>query len=113
AGLGVFKRVFEILGDVDVKLYKNDGDRVKNREKIAVLTGSTRNLLVGERVALNYLQRMSGIATITSRYVEKLEGTNTKLLDSRKTIPNLRILDKYSVKVGGGCNHRFNLSDGI
>ncbi|HDF2631864.1 TPA: carboxylating nicotinate-nucleotide diphosphorylase [Clostridioides difficile] len=113
AGLGVFKRVFEILDDVDVKLYKNDGDRVKNREKIAVLTGSTRNLLVGERVALNYLQRMSGIATITSRYVEKLEGTNTKLLDSRKTIPNLRILDKYSVKVGGGCNHRFNLSDGI
>lgn len=113
AGLGVFKRVFEILGNVGVELYKNDGDRVENREKIAVLTGSTRNLLVGERVALNYLQRMSGIATITSKYVEKLEGTNTKLLDSRKTIPNLRILDKYSVKVGGGCNHRFNLSDGI
>ncbi|HBG5343530.1 TPA: carboxylating nicotinate-nucleotide diphosphorylase [Clostridioides difficile] len=113
AGLGVFKRVFEIVGAVDVELYKNDGDRVKNREKIAVLTGSTRNLLVGERVALNYLQRMSGIATTTSKYVEKLEGTNTKLLDSRKTIPNLRILDKYSVRVGGGCNHRFNLSDGI
>ncbi|MCC0629153.1 MULTISPECIES: carboxylating nicotinate-nucleotide diphosphorylase [unclassified Clostridioides] len=113
AGLGVFKRVFDILGGVDVELYKNDGDMVKNREKIAVLTGNTRNLLVGERVALNYLQRMSGIATITSKYVKKLEGTNTKLLDSRKTIPNLRILDKYSVKVGGGCNHRFNLSDGI
>ncbi|MCC0680087.1 carboxylating nicotinate-nucleotide diphosphorylase [Clostridioides sp. ES-S-0005-03] len=113
AGLGVFKRVFEILGDVEVELYKNDGDRVNNAEKIAVLTGNTRNLLVGERVALNYLQRMSGIATATSMYVEKLEGTNTKLLDSRKTIPNLRILDKYSVKVGGGCNHRFNLSDGI
>lgn len=113
AGLGVFKRVFEILGDVCVELYKQDGDKVSNREKIAILTGSTRNLLLGERVALNYLQRMSGIATVTKKYVEKLEGTKTKLLDSRKTIPNLRILDKYSVKVGGGCNHRFNLSDGI
>lgn len=113
SGLDVFKRVFEILGEIEVILYKKDGDKVKQFEKLAVLTGNTRKLLVGERVALNYLQRMSGIATLTSEYVEKLKGTNTKLLDSRKTIPNLRILDKYSVKVGGGHNHRFNLSDGI
>lgn len=113
SGLEVFKRVFEILGNVDVELYKNDGDRVKKTEKLALLTGNTRNILVGERVALNYLQRMSGIATLTNKFVEKLEGSNTKLLDSRKTIPNLRILDKYSVKVGGGQNHRFNLSDGV
>lgn len=113
SGLDVFKRVFEILGEIEVILYKKDGDKVKQFEKLAVLTGNTRKLLVGERVALNYLQRMSGIATLTSKYVEKLKGTNIKLLDSRKTIPNLRILDKYSVKVGGGHNHRFNLSDGI
>lgn len=113
SGLDVFKRVFEILGEIEVILYKKDGDNVKQFEKLAVLTGNTRKLLVGERVALNYLQRMSGIATLTSKYVEKLNGTNIKLLDSRKTIPNLRILDKYSVKVGGGHNHRFNLSDGI
>lgn len=113
SGLDVFKRVFEILGEIEVILYKKDGDKVKQFEKLAVLTGNTRKLLVGERVALNYLQRMSGIATLTSKYVEKLNGTNIKLLDSRKTIPNLRILDKYSVKVGGGHNHRFNLSDGI
>lgn len=113
SGLDVFKRVFEILGEIEVILYKKDGDKVKQFEKLAVLTGNTRKLLVGERVALNYLQRMSGIATLTSKYVEKLNGINIKLLDSRKTIPNLRILDKYSVKVGGGHNHRFNLSDGI
>ena len=113
AGLDIFKRVFDILGDVDVKLFKEDGNKVNRYEKIALLRGNTRNLLAGERVALNYLKRMSGIATKTNRFIKKLEGSNTKLLDTRKTIPNLRNLEKYAVKVGGGCNHRFNLSDGI
>lgn len=113
AGLDIFKRVFDILGDVEVKLFKADGNKVNRYEKIALLRGNTRNLLEGERVALNYLQRMSGIATKTNRFVKKLEGSNTKLLDTRKTIPNMRNLEKYAVKVGGGCNHRFNLSDGI
>ena len=113
AGLDIFKRVFDILGDVDVKLFKEDGNKVNRYEKIALLRGNTRNLLAGERVALNYLQRMSGIATKTNRFVKKLEGSNTKLLDTRKTIPNMRNLEKYAVKVGGGYNHRFNLSDGI
>lgn len=113
AGLEVYKRVFQILGDVEVELYKIDGDRVYPKEKIAFLKGSTRNILLGERVALNLLQRMSGIATLTNKFVKELEGSNTKLLDTRKTTPNLRILEKYSVKVGGGHNHRFNLSDGV
>lgn len=113
AGLDIFKRVFDILGDVEVKLFKEDGNKVNRYEKVALLRGNTRNLLAGERVALNYLQRMSGIATKTNRFVKKLEGSNTKLLDTRKTIPNMRNLEKYAVKVGGGCNHRFNLSDGI
>lgn len=113
AGLYVFKRVFDILGDVDVKLLKADGDKVKKYEKVALISGNTRNLLAGERVALNYLQRMSGIATKTNCFVERLKGSNTKLLDTRKTIPNIRNLEKYAVKVGGGYNHRFNLSDGI
>lgn len=112
-GVDVFKRVFEILGQVEVKLYKKDGDNVYNKERIAVLNGSTRNILLGERVALNLLQRMSGIATLTNKFVEKIEHTNIKLLDTRKTTPNLRILEKYSVKIGGGENHRFNLSDGV
>lgn len=113
AGLLVFKRVFEILGSVEVELYKNDGDKVYPKEKIAFLKGSTRNILLGERIALNLLQRMSGIATLTNKFVCKLNGSKTKLLDTRKTTPNLRILEKYSVKIGGGCNHRFNLSDGV
>lgn len=112
-GLGIFKRVFDILGDVDIEFYKKDGDEVKKSEKIAMLKGNTRNLLKGERVALNYLQRMSGISTKTRKYADKLKDSNTKLLDTRKTMPNTRILDKYSVKIGGGHNHRFNLSDGI
>lgn len=113
AGLLVFKRVFEILEGVEVKLYKKDGDKVYPKEKIAFLKGSTRNILLGERIALNLLQRMSGIATLTNKFVSKLNGSKTKLLDTRKTTPNLRILEKYSVKIGGGCNHRFNLSDGV
>ena len=113
AGIGVYKRVFDILGDVEIEFFVKDGDKVHNKQLLAKLTGSTRNLLMGERVALNYLQRMSGIATMTSKFVEKLEGSNRKLLYSRKTIPNLRILDKYSVKMGGGNNHRMNLSDAV
>ncbi len=113
AGLDVFKRVFDILGNVEVELYKCDGEKVYPKEKVAFLKGSTRNLLLGERVALNLLQRMSGIATLTNKFVDEISHTNAKLLDTRKTTPNLRILEKYSVKIGGGCNHRFNLSDGV
>jgi len=113
AGLEIFKRVFDILGNVEIKLYKCDGDKVYPKDKVGFLKGSTRNLLLGERVALNLLQRMSGIATLTNNFVKEINHTNAKLLDTRKTTPNLRILEKYSVKVGGGCNHRFNLSDGV
>lgn len=113
AGLEVFKRVFEILGDVEVTFYKEDGQRVSVKEKIGELKGSTRNVLMGERVALNLLQRMSGIATLTNKFINEISHTKAKLLDTRKTTPNLRILEKYSVKVGGGCNHRINLSDGV
>lgn len=113
AGLQVFERVFSLLGDVTVEFYKKDGDPVKSGDILAVINGSTRNILSGERTALNYLQRMSGIATITSKFADKLQGSNTKLLDTRKTTPNMRILEKYAVKIGGGCNHRFNLSDGV
>ncbi|WP_026106448.1 carboxylating nicotinate-nucleotide diphosphorylase [Clostridium saccharoperbutylacetonicum] len=113
AGLDVFKRVFDILGNVEIKFCKHDGESVYPKEKIGLLKGSTRNLLMGERIALNLLQRMSGIATLTNKFVQEIKDTNTKLLDTRKTTPNLRTLEKYSVKVGGGCNHRFNLSDGI
>jgi len=113
AGLEIFKRVFDILGNIEVELYKFDGDNVYPKDKVGLLKGSTRNLLIGERIALNLLQRMSGIATLTNKFVREINHTNTKLLDTRKTTPNLRILEKYSVKVGGGCNHRFNLSDGV
>lgn len=113
AGLSVFKRVFEILGGVEVNLLKKDGDLVQPGMLLADIQGTTRKLLSGERVALNFLQRMSGIATLTSKFVNEIKGTNAKLLDTRKTTPGLRILEKYSVKIGGGENHRFNLSDGI
>ena len=114
AGLDIFKRVFELLDmDTEFDFCKKDGDEVKNGEKIGVITGDIRVLLSGERTALNYLQRMSGIATYTNSIVKLLEGSKTKLLDTRKTTPNMRIFEKYAVKVGGGCNHRYNLSDGI
>lgn len=112
-GLDIFKRVFEILGEVEVNLFVKDGDLVKNTMVIGKVTGNAGNILVGERIALNLLQRMSGIATLTNKYVKKLEGLNTKILDTRKTTPNLRALEKYAVKIGGGVNHRFSLSDGI
>ncbi|WP_061312890.1 carboxylating nicotinate-nucleotide diphosphorylase [Clostridium botulinum] len=113
SGLEVFKRVFDILGNVQIQFNKKDGDKICSGEKIALLKGDARNVLLGERVALNLLQRMSGIATLTNKFVNKIEHTRAKLLDTRKTTPNLRILEKYSVKIGGGYNHRFNLSDGI
>lgn len=113
AGLQVFERVFTLLGDVEVKFYKKDGDKVEPKTLIATIEGNTRNILIGERTALNFLQRMSGIATITRKFVDKLQGTEAKLLDTRKTTPNMRVFEKYSVRVGGGHNHRFNLSDGI
>ena len=114
AGLEVFKRVFELLdSNIEVDFFCKDGDTVKNGEKLAVVTGDIRVLLSGERTALNYLQRMSGIATYTKNIADMLKGTNTKLLDTRKTTPNMRVFEKYAVKVGGGYNHRYNLSDGI
>ena len=114
AGLEVFKRVFELLDDkTEVIFYCKDGDNVKNGDKIGLVRGDIRVLLSGERTALNYLQRMSGIATYTREIADLLKGTKTKLLDTRKTTPNMRIFEKYSVKVGGGYNHRYNLSDGI
>ena len=114
AGLEVFKRVFELLDEkTEVVFYCKDGDIVKNGEKLGLVRGDIRVLLSGERMALNYLQRMSGIATYTREIADLLKGTKTKLLDTRKTTPNMRIFEKYSVKVGGGYNHRYNLSDGI
>ncbi len=114
AGLGVFKRVFELLDkDTEVTFFCKDGDNVKKGEKLGIVRGDIRVLLSGERTALNYLQRMSGIATYTRAIVELFKGSKTKLLDTRKTTPNMRIFEKYAVKVGGGCNHRYNLSDGI
>ncbi|MBQ3084810.1 MAG: carboxylating nicotinate-nucleotide diphosphorylase [Clostridia bacterium] len=114
AGLDVFKRVFELLDDqTEITFTCADGDTVKNGQKLGVVRGDIRVLLSGERTALNFLQRMSGIATYTRNVAELLKGSNTKLLDTRKTTPGLRIFEKYAVKVGGGYNHRFNLSDGI
>ncbi len=114
AGLEIFKRVFELLDDtVEVKLYYKDGDVVKNKDILGEVTGDIRVILSGERTALNYLQRMSGIATYTRNVVELLGDSKTKLLDTRKTTPNMRIFEKYAVKCGGGLNHRYNLSDGI
>lgn len=114
AGLDVFKRVFEILDpDIEAEFTVSDGDKIKNGEKIGFVRGDIRVLLSGERTALNYLQRMSGIATYTNSIVKLFEGSSTKLLDTRKTTPNMRIFEKYAVKVGGGHNHRYNLSDGV
>lgn len=114
AGLDVFARVFSLLDPAtEITFFCKDGDEVKNGQKMAVLTGDIRILLSGERVALNYLQRMSGIATYTKSIAKLLEGTKTKLLDTRKTTPNMRVFEKYAVKVGGGYNHRYNLSDGV
>ena len=114
AGLGVFERVFTLLDPETKVLFDvKDGDEVKKGQHLATVVGDIRVLLSGERTALNYLQRMSGIATYTNKVVKMLEGTKTVLLDTRKTTPCMRIFEKYAVKVGGGSNHRYNLSDGV
>lgn len=113
-GLGVFARTFEILDkNTAIKFYAKDGDKVRKSQVIADITGDIRVLLQGERTALNFLQRMSGIATYTSEVAELSKGSGTKLLDTRKTTPNMRVFEKYAVRCGGGYNHRYNLSDGV
>ena len=114
AGLDVYARVFQILDEkTEVHFNFKDGDAVKKGDLLATVNGDIRVLLSGERVALNYLQRMSGIATYTSQVAKLLEGSKVTLLDTRKTTPNCRVFEKYAVRVGGGCNHRYNLSDGV
>lgn len=114
AGLDVYARVFTLLDDsTEVEFFCKDGDEVKAGHLMGIVTGDIRVLLSGERVALNYLQRMSGIATYTHEVAELLKGSKTTLLDTRKTTPNCRIFEKYAVRVGGGSNHRYNLSDGV
>ena len=114
AGLYVFERVFKLLSDeIKISFYFKDGETVKSGDIAAEVEGDIRAILSGERTALNFLQRMSGIATHTSKIVKMLEGSGIKLLDTRKTTPNNRIFEKYAVRVGGGQNHRFSLSDGI
>lgn len=114
AGLDIYARVFTILDEkTEIDFHCKDGDEVKKGELMATVTGDIRVLLSGERVALNYLQRMSGIATYTRQVAKLLEGSNVTLLDTRKTTPNCRVFEKYAVRVGGGCNHRYNLSDGV
>ena len=113
-GLQVFERVFTLLDEsTNAEFYVEDGDEVKAGQLLGKLEGDIRVLLCGERTALNYLQRMSGIATYTHEVASLLKGTKTKLLDTRKTTPNNRIFEKYSVRIGGGNNHRYNLSDGV
>ena len=112
AGLDVYARVFQIL-DEKTEVHFNFKDGVKKGDLLATVNGDIRVLLSGERVALNYLQRMSGIATYTSQVAKLLEGSKVTLLDTRKTTPNCRVFEKYAVRVGGGCNHRYNLSDGV
>lgn len=114
AGLDVYARVFQILDEkTEIDFKCKDGDEVKKGELMATVTGDIRVLLSGERVALNYLQRMSGIATYTRQVAKLLEGSKVTLLDTRKTTPNCRVFEKYAVRVGGGSNHRYNLSDGV
>ncbi len=111
-GCDVFKTVFETLSDkVDIKFYFKDGDKIKKGDKIADISGPARDLLMGERVALNYIQRMSGIATETRKYQDAISPYSAKIVDTRKTTPNFRAFEKYAVKTGGGALHRFNLSD--
>ena len=113
-GLQVFERVFKLLDDkVIFTAYFKDGDKVRSGDKIGVLAGDGRTILSGERTALNYLQRMSGVATLTRSMADELQGFSTRILDTRKTTPNMRIFEKYAVRVGGGFNHRYNLSDGV
>ncbi len=114
AGLDVFKRVFEILDeDVSFEFYFSDGDKVNNKDLIGKISGRAKAILEGERTALNFLQRMSGIATYTKKMLDALDSDHVKILDTRKTTPNMRVFEKYAVTLGGAYNHRYNLSDGI
>ena len=114
AGMDVYARVFKLLDeDTESEMFCHDGDEVREGDLMSKVTGDIRVLLSGERVALNYLQRMSGIATYTRSVAKLLEGSGVTLLDTRKTTPNCRVFEKYAVRVGGGCNHRYNLSDGV
>ena len=114
AGMDVYARVFKLLDeDTEIEMFCHDGDEVREGDLMAKVTGDIRVLLSGERVALNYLQRMSGIATYTRSVAKLLEVSGVTLLDTRKTTPNCRVFEKYAVRVGGGCNHRYNLSDGV
>lgn len=112
-GLPIFNRVFQILGEVVFEAFVEEGSLVEKGKLIGVLKGNTNNILIGERVALNILQRLSGIATETKKFADKLKGLEVKILDTRKTTPTLRHIEKYAVSIGGGMNHRFSLSDGI
>lgn len=113
-GLNIFKRTFELLDETSsFEAFFKDGDFVKNGDLVGIIHGDIKAILSGERTALNYLQRMSGIATLTREYAKELEGFSTTLLDTRKTTPNMRPFEKYAVKVGGATNHRYNLSDGV
>lgn len=112
SGMEVCRRVFEILdGRIQFSILKNDGEKIKKGDIAAAISGPAASILRGERTALNLLQRMSGIATLTGKFVEQVGDLHTRIVDTRKTAPGLRILDKYSVKMGGGHNHRYNLSD--
>ena len=114
AGLDVYARVFQILDEkTEISFNFKDGEAVKKGDLLGTVTGDIRVLLSGERVALNYLQRMSGIATYTKQVSKLLEGSKVTLLDTRKTTPHCRVFEKYAVRIGGGCNHRYNLSDGV
>ena len=111
-GCDVFTTVYKILSDdVKIKFYFKDGDKIKKGDKIADIEGPAKDLLMGERVSLNYIQRMSGIATETRKYQDAIAPYSAKIVDTRKTTPNFRAFEKYSVKIGGGALHRFNLSD--
>src|SRR5699024_217392 len=114
AGLSIFQKTFELLDrKTEFEFFFKDGDSVEPGDLVATVQGDVRILLSGERVALNFLQRMSGVATYTHRMAKELEGTSTKLVDTRKTTPGLRLLEKYAVRMGGGHNHRYNLDDAI
>ena len=113
AGLPVFARMYELLGGVRVELLARDGESVKRGQKLAAVRGDMRAILTGERTALNFLQRMSGIATYTAKMAALLAGSGLRLVDTRKTTPNMRLFEKYAVRAGGGGNHRYNLSDAV
>ncbi len=114
AGTDIAKRVFDLVGDgVETVFFVKEGDKAEKGQRIGEISGPARTVLTGERTALNLMQRASGIATATAEAVGRVSGTNAKICDTRKTMPGLRALDKYAVRIGGGTNHRFNLSDGI